>query len=71
MHEETVAGVPLSVLVAITAAVAAVLETEPGRLAVRSIRPVAASAAGAGNAWAAAGRIEQHLSRLQPLRRGW
>ncbi|BDG60774.1 hypothetical protein [Caldinitratiruptor microaerophilus] len=70
MHEETVAGVPLPVLVAITAAVAAVLDTEPGRVAIRSVRPVAGPAAGAGN-WAVAGRMQQHLSRLQPLRRGW
>lgn len=71
MHEETVAGVPLAVLVAITAAVATVMETDPGRVAVRSVRPVSATGAGPGSAWSAAGRVQQHLSRLQPLRRGW
>lgn len=71
MHEETVTGVPLAVVVAITAAVAAAMDTDPGRVAVRSVRPLRGGRPPSGGNWTVAGRLQQHLARVQPLRRGW
>lgn len=62
-------GVPLEVVAAITAAVAAVLETSPDRLAIRSIAPERGPAVPAPSTWAVAGRLEQHLTRRQAVMR--
>lgn len=63
MQQQTVNGAPLDVVAAISAVLAAVLGTEPGRLAIRSITPVAVAPAPVPAAWATAGRLEQHLTR--------
>lgn len=57
-------GVPLEVVAAISAVVSVVMNTSPGGFAITSIAPEAAPApAGAANAWAKAGVIDQHITR--------
>lgn len=59
-------GIPLEVVAAITAAVAAVLETSPDRLVFRAIAAEPGAAPPPGpSPWSAAGRLEQHLTRGQ------
>lgn len=63
MQQQTVGGAPLDVVAAITSVLSVVLGAEPGRFAIRSITPVAPAPVPAPSPWAAAGRLEQHLTR--------
>lgn len=59
--------IPVEVVAAITAAVAAVIDQPVGNFAIRSIEPVQAAQVGRPqaipSAWAKAGLIQSHLAR--------
>lgn len=60
-HEQ--AKVPVEVVAAITAAIAAVIDQPVGNFAITNIQPVQQPALAGGGAWAKAGLIQTHLSR--------
>lgn len=57
------AKVPVEVVAAITAAIAAVIDQPVGSFAITNIQPAAAPAPAATSAWAKAGLIQSHLAR--------
>ncbi|MFZ5816255.1 MAG: hypothetical protein ACOY93_13315 [Bacillota bacterium] len=57
------AKVPVEIVAAITAAIAAMLDQPTGSFQIRSIQPVTPAQAPAPSAWAKAGLIQTHLTR--------
>lgn len=58
-------GVPMESIVAITAAIAAVLDQPIGSFVVKSIQPERAEVQPAGSFWAKSGLLESHMARRQ------
>jgi len=59
------AKVPVEIVAAITAAIAAVIDQPVGSFAITNIQPAAQPALVPTSAWAKAGLIQSHLSRTQ------
>ncbi len=59
------AKVPVEIIAAITAAIAAVIDQPVGSFAITNIQPAMQPGLAPGSAWAKAGLIQSHLSRAQ------
>lgn len=62
MNQEQ-AKVPVEIIAAITAAIAAVIDQPVGSFAITNIQPAQAPALAPTSAWAKAGLIQSHLAR--------
>lgn len=63
--EQTQANLPLEIVAAITAAVAAYLDKPVDQFVLKSVAPAGAGPAPAVSGWAKVGVLEAHLARRQ------